>query len=42
MQGSWADTMLLEECVKPFEENIRVYTEAMEFMDPKRDQDDED
>lgn len=42
LQGSWADTMPLEECVKPFEENIRVYTEAMEFMDPKRGQDDEE
>lgn len=41
LQGSWADTMPLEECVKPFEENIRVYTEAMEFMDSKRGQDDE-
>lgn len=40
LQGSWADTMSLEECVKPFEENIRVYMEAMEFMEPKRDQED--
>ena len=42
LQGSWADTMPLEECMKPFEAGIKIYTEAMEFMDPKRDQDDED
>ena len=32
LQGSWADTMTLEECMKPFEENIIVYKEAMEAI----------